>query len=413
MLNLSGERQRKNIKAAALVVCLYFYIFQPPFFNKIYYFFIWVSIFISYFFVNRKFLYKYLFIFRVEIFFGALFFTFSLTRDAFSGEIVYSDRFALWLFQSLLLPALFLSIVHRRYCIEDWRSNSLVGIVYAVVCLAGVFTLALLFSPTFDRFYEGIQVDGYYELYKDFEFRYRAYGIAENLNFTYGYVLGVFAGYAIIKARENLLHLVVSMILLIGVLYNARIGLAPIFISMVVSLSFGLNVRLLLFSVIAAIALAIFASQVKYAVDTYFSWGLLAFEEIKAFLSGATDNTLGTLFFEMIVLPDGFLDTMIGTGVSIYGMEQGGSDVGYILQLQYAGILFLASLLFFLVFCSVRIAFICGRRNWYVYIFVASVFILNFKGFLFAGTPGSRLLFFLYLYFIYRSKILQYAHKAS
>lgn len=396
-----------------LVASLYLYLFHPPFFNKAYYAAIWIIFYISYFLFNTKFIYRYLWIFRVEIFFGTIFSLWALARDSFSSEIVYSDRFFIWLFQSLLLPALFLSIIEKRYCFEDWKSNRFIETIYAAVCIAGALTIALILSPKFDRFYEQIQVDGYYELYKDFEFRYRAYGIAENLNFTYGYVLGVFSGYALIKTKRSLHHIVFAIVLLIGVLYNARIGLVPILISLVITLGFGLNFRLASLLAITTIITMTFSSITQNYLGDHFSWGMSFFNEIAAFLSGSNDNTLGVLFIDMIILPDGFWNVLLGSGTSIYTSHVGNSDIGYIIQLHYAGILFLFALIVFMIFCTIRLALVDGPRNWFLYIFAVSIFFLNTKGFLFAGTPGSRLLFIVYVYFVFRSQLLPRINQTS
>lgn len=380
---------------------LYFFIFQPPIIHKLTYVLIWISIFLYFFLKRTNSFLRYCKIFRLELALGLLILLASIVRDAFSGEIIYADRFAIWLFQCLIFPAAIIYNLQAKKAARGAIETKLFDRIYHTVLIAGFFTLALILFPSFDKLYEQIQLDGYYELYSGFEFRYRAYGISENLSFTYGYVLGIFSGYALVKAAKNPIHLFASALLLAGVFFNARIGFIPFIVSVLYIAIFGISARLFFATTTTAIALITIQGSFNFYDPKYFEWGLGFFEEISAIARGETDNTIGTLFLRMVFAPEGLLEILFGTGESIYTAQTRNSDVGFVIQLHYAGIFFTTLLSAFLVLCCYRIAKTNGARCWFFYIFSISVLVLNLKGFLFAATPGARLIFLLYAYCVY------------
>src|SRR5690606_21520152 len=90
-----------------------------------------------------------------------------------------------------------------------------------------------------------------------------------------------------------------------------------------------------------------------------------------------------------------------GTGVSVFGgSELGNSDIGYIIQLTYGGVVLIISLFSLILYMSIRLFSVLGWHHWYSWFFPLSIAILNFKGFVFAMTPGGRVLILLYLFYV-------------
>src|SRR5690606_16916806 len=77
----------------------------------------------------------------------------------------------------------------------------------------------------------------------------------------------------------------------------------------------------------------------------------------------------------------------------------------YILQLNYGGVTLISLLFLTISYMSLRLFRVLGYRHWYSWFFPFSIFALNFKGFIFAMTPGGRILILLYVFFIFRSAI--------
>lgn len=392
-------------RIALLFLFIYFYIFQPPVFNKMYYAVFGFLLFLFLLVLNFRFFCIYSKKFKFEIFVALAVVLSVIVRDLISAEVVYSDRFLIWFFQCLLFPFVIL-VLFRNKVIHDGQQNfSFIEYYYKVAIFAGLITIFLIAIPSFDSFYESIQVDPYYEMYESFDFRYRAYGISENLTFTYGYLLGIFAGYALTKLRFSVSHFFIFLLLLVGVAFNARIGFLPIIIS--IFYIFFIRFNLKTFFAFSSLAFISFFSlfllwDVFFSI--YFSWSKAFFVEFFSLFSGEESGTLNALFVDFIIIPNELSGMIFGTGRSLYLDEINNTDIGYILQLNYAGVFFVFTLVSMLVFFSSRLALVLGLRNWFTYIFVFSLFFLNFKGFLFAATPGARALFSLYILCIFLNR---------
>lgn len=390
---------------ALLFLFVYVYIFQPPVFNKIYYAVFGFLLFLFLVILRFRFFCIYFKKFRFEICTALVVVFFAIFRDIISAEIVYADRFLIWFFQCLLFPFVILTLFRNKVIYDGKQNFSFIEYYYKVAIFAGFITVFLIAIPSFDRFYESIQVDPYYEMYESFDFRYRAYGISENLTFTYGYLLGVFAGYALTKLRFSISHLFIFLLLSIGVAFNARIGFLPILISIIYI--FFIKFRLKTFFVFSSfIVTSFFAVFLLWDVffSNYLSWSKDFFIEIALLFSGEKTGTFKALFVDFIIIPNELSGILFGTGRSLYLDDIGNTDIGYILQLNYAGVFFVFILVAMLLFFSLRLALVLGLSNWLTYIFMFSVFLLNFKGFLFAATPGARALFSLYVLSIFLNR---------
>ena len=133
-------------------------------------------------------------------------------------------------------------------------------------------------------------------------------------------------------------------------------------------------------------------------------WGLSFFYELSSFVTGESDNTLGALTGSMWVIPQNTFDLLFGTGENLFHTSGRNSDVGYIIQLNYGGLVMLSMILFYFFYVSRRIIKRLTLRHWFPFIFVVSIFVLNLKGFYLAAIPGNRFLTLLYVYFIYTSR---------
>lgn len=208
-------------KTLLIILLFYIYTFQPPVINKLFYIgleFVFFLIFIS---INSVKFIKMIKMFKLEIMFIVIIIIYALFRDIISGEIVYSDRFIAWFFQSFLMGSIILIIF------EDNR-ESLFNYIYWASFIAALLSTLLFFSISFDNWYKSIQIDSYYETYASFEHRYRAYGISENLTFTYAVVMGIFSGYSFYNLKKNYLFILPFFIFLFATIINARTGMIAI-----------------------------------------------------------------------------------------------------------------------------------------------------------------------------------------
>ena len=96
------------------ILLLFFYLFQPPFFSKFYYIGFEALLFFFFFSLYSKSLLRIIFTFKNEIFIILLIVIYSIFRDFLSSEIVYSDRFLAWSFQSFFLGAVIILFFNKK-----------------------------------------------------------------------------------------------------------------------------------------------------------------------------------------------------------------------------------------------------------------------------------------------------------
>lgn len=381
-----------------LIVFLYFYIYQPPLINKIYYIAAEISILLLFAIVNFKFIKRYITIFRIEIILVLSIIFISMARDLFSGEIIYFDRFAAWGVQAFIFPCFIIYLVRKN-------NIDLIGLIYWSSLCGALLTLLLILFPAVDNYYKSIQLDSYYDIYGNFELRYRAYGISENLSFTYGYIMGIFAGYSLLMTQRKLYFIIPVVLFLIAAAFNARIG----FISFSIFLMYFLiSIPLITNLKIGTLVIALISSIMLSNIDITpimerIQWSLEFFDVVYTSLfTGEATGAIKTITTDFIILPSTASDFLFGSGESLYLKENMNTDIGFLLQLNYAGIIIITPISIFILYTSKRIIRNLGGGHWYTPVFIFSLLFLNTKGFLFAATPGGRVIFLIYIYFIYR-----------
>ena len=376
------------------IIAIYIYIYQPPVINKLYYIVFEILIFCLFLPLKRKFTSSFVKTFYFEIKILMLIIFISILRDIASGEMIYSDRFLAWGFQAFLFPVFIIYILNKV-------ELDLIELTYWASFIGAIITTILILFPSIDNFYKTMQVDFYYDLFERFDVRHRAYGIAENLSFTYGLLMGVFAGYSLMMIRDNILFFIPTILFLVAVAFNARIGffaIIPFIYFIATSLSIGRFIKYLVLSLI----IFLFFDQLQEIIQEKAIWASAFFQEIYDFFSGKESATIDLMINDFIVLPDTFSQFLIGRGESLFLSETKNSDIGFILQLNYAGVFFLAVIILMILSTSRRLLDQLGCLHWYSHVFIVSILLMNTKGFAFAATPGGRFFFLIYCYLIYQ-----------
>lgn len=398
-MQLFIPRYRSLIKDILPVLLVYLYLFQPPvLITKYIYIGVEFILFLVLILFNRKFLAQLLGGFRQEFILLVFIVLYALVRDGLVGEEVLSFRFLAWSFQAFIfgfaLIVLFKFNIDRMFVAFYWAS-----------VLAACISLMLVMFPSVDIMYKLVQLDTV-PIYEKMEVRHRSYGISENLTFTYSYVLGFFAGYTLLILDKNKFLLIPCLLLLLGVSYNARIGFVAIILFLIYLLLRFRIKGLMVFVVLSVLLLLTLNSLFPDILDKVFfnkGWVFDFFYDLSDFFIGTNhveNSTLDTLTGDFLIFPETFPAWIFGTGEFLFEKKGMNSDIGYIIQLYYGGLLFIL-LLFLLniVFCF-RLVKLNGIMHWFTFVFIASVLILNFKGFVFAATPGGRMLFLFYMCFV-------------
>jgi hypothetical protein len=390
----------KYLKIAILVMVLYAFCFQPIV-NK--YIYIGVEIGIVLFYLLGKGTRDFFGKFRKEFTLFCLIVLYSLFLDMFGGEVVYVDRFAACLMQGLFFTYVFSSFIQNNSFYNDNFERALIIMAF----VASSISILAIINPSFDSIIKAYtpEYDVAYERYEA-TIRHRLYGLSENLAFTYPYVLSVIGFYSIVE-KNNIASLLLLIMVSITTMFNARIAFIPLLLIIPFLLLFkkGNAKSFLRFFVIILASILLLKYVLTHFSEIDSSWGLSFFEELFSLLttghSGTTDELTGRMFF----LPDeSLLSLLFGTGESVFLSSTHNSDVGYVIQTYYGGFIFLLLILSLMIYMSSRAFKILGRKNWFAFIFFFSIFVLNFKGFYFASTPGFRFLSLLYVYYILKKK---------
>lgn len=394
-----------NLLSSALIIALmYLYIFQPPIISKYVFLGIELIIFLTFQCIHKFKPLKVFYInFNVEINVLIVLVIYAILRDLIGGENVYSSRMAYFTFQAFYFSG---------FLIWKFKDRDIEQKLLYTGILGSLVTITMMVNPQINSVISNYMKD---ELasYENFEIRYRGYGFSENITFTYSYVLGICAGLCLLKTQNKLIYAFPFITCLIGVAFNARIGFVPIIITICYSIFVAKDIRHI-FKLIFGIILVccciyyLWEEQIELYKETSWIWISSFFYEFSDFLFGTSLQTQGSTFNNLagsfIIFPERISEWIFGSGKSIYLESEGNnSDIGYILQLNYGGLIFLSLICFFIVYTVLRY-WNKNKLTWFSVIFIISVVLLNYKGFFFAGTPGARFIYLLYTWGILRKR---------
>ena len=158
-----------------------------------------------------------------------------------------------------------------------------------------------------------------------------------------------------------------------------------------------------------AVVFAIVVFGIRYFMDNVeinevtLMWVQGFFEEGSSIASNRSveGTTASRLLFVDFILPDNLSDWIIGTGKNIFHNFQEGerSDIGFIRQLFYGGLIYLSLLLLFVYFVARR-----SRERvfkGFTALFLFTILVLNFKGNFLPATGGMSLFMLVYYYSLY------------
>jgi hypothetical protein len=286
-----------------------------------------------------------------------------------------------------------------------------IGTVQSVISTAGVI------NPQFNRFINNELL--FYEKSYNFGIQYRGFGMSDDYFFTMPIVQGfamVFCLFYVFK--EKYIYLIPVPFLLLSISFNARIGFTPVVVFTLLSIVFlvkrsEFKLRAVLLFIGAVILFTLYFDPNlfwKSKFDQGVSFGYSFFDvTLKYFFSNQMDETDNyAVLKEMAFLPDRN-DIFFGTGENIFYSNHKNSDIGYVNQLFYGGIIYLLfqfSLIFVAFYQSYKVS---GRlrektQTRFVLIVALITFMLsNVKGYFFLVKPGLRLVFLMFFLFYFIS----------
>lgn len=262
--------------------------------------------------------------------------------------------------------------------------------IYYVGIASVISTIACLIIPSFGEYVRNVLLHIPDEATSSYLEKniFRGFGIANGLTFDYGLILGIIYSYCLYLGFDKKWHFLILLpFLLISILVNARTGFLVFLVSTIIYYLHYNNgnlkklwVELVLVIIIGSFIIGSLNEDTKQFVSVFFD-ELLFQNEGK--------STFDALIGRMIVLPTSLCEWFFGSGHSIFGSDTS-SDIGFILQLNYGGILFVFILLF------VYIIMLKMFHSKYLVLF--SIFLLiiaNFKGNFLFNSACYRLITFI------------------
>lgn len=270
----------------------------------------------------------------------------------------------------MLLDVLIAYILIR---VSSVNNIDMIKVLLIMSCIAGVISIACLFSPSFNDYTKSIQVITNESQIKH---TYRGFGIGEGMTFTYGVVLGSITALGICLIKNYKWFVFFIPIIAGAVLINARTGFIPIIISFAFFLISERNLKYYTYiAVFVLLFIFIWATYLEKLIpDDTLIWAMTFFDEIGEGKEGGTAEVLLT----SDVWPENSMEWIAGKGFNIFDPVRGDrSDVGYFIELCYGGIIYCVLLVVF-VWMLVKPAFKKMPPTCFWTYFI-SIFLLNLK----------------------------------
>ena len=345
-------------------------------------------------------------VFLPEIVILSLIILFSVIREAFALNIVFLKANIFLLLQAVILPYCLLQIYYK---VE--KNGNLLKSIILIGSVASVITLLMLFIPSFGDFvrYNLLRTDDFTEL-----IAFRTFGLSEGLTFAYGTAQGLILCLVIYFSRFNTKYLLLFPLFVLSILFNARIGLIPVIFALGYLVILRFNVKIIVFFAFFCVVfyLVIFQTNLfsEYAktIDWAFDFFIQSSELFEGSSSGpAEGTTFDILFGDMAVFPQRLTEWVVGSGENVFVSKQANSDIGYLIYLNYGGIIYLSLYALFVTCLMLRLRFLFKEERWFIFLLLVTILITSLKGLFISIIPSFRLLMLMYCYLVIENKKLK------
>jgi hypothetical protein len=406
------------MKTGMLIFAVYIYIFNPP--VKGLPNLIWLLLPIVWgYLLYYSLIGKLLNLFKNEIILIILITVFTIIRDidwtngTSSKNFIYIN--ATMLVEAIPFSFFIADICSRHLKLPAKASNDerLINIILWTCFFAALITVMLLVNPSVNNIMNN-KILAASEYQQDNLLR--GFGFASTLFYSYGLVQGTAAAIILLKMSDAKKHFIVYFItlvlLLISILVNARIGMVPVIIMVLYLIFVRRKIKMFVYAsgVLAVMVVVFLSSSFAEKYQKIIEWGFSFFTQTLGFVSGGQSktgpDTFGVLR-NMMVLPDNVPDWIIGSGADLFlhGQTSGTithSDIGFIRQLYYGGLVYLSLLLTLVTVMAVRL-YNLKKHRWFFVLFVFTVIVANIKSNFINNHSAFRVFLLIYMGFIYYS----------
>ncbi len=392
----------KYIKYLLFILMLYFFFFQPqmkaigldiPSSWLLYPIAILLLLFETgkkwaYFFKN----------FKTEIVVIILIFSYTLLRVLLGGDVETLKKNFLSIFELVLVPYSII-VIGNKLRLNTLKDFFNVFFITGTVAI-GMSILCLLIPDLHNYVRESVMI------YEEDDYLYnaafRGFGVAAQLTSHYAYALGIMVSLSLFYRGSMKWFIYVIPLAFITMMVNARTGVLVGAAGFFVFFFRSSKKTISSFFLILGIVLFVYFNDILSLFNisgTTATWVNEFSEEMGMILEGNADKSVMSVYRGMIVFPETVVDWILGMGISIF---HGGtvnnmrvnSDIGFINQLLFGGIIYIALLYYLVYYMSKRLRR-TGNKEYSLYLIVIFL-IINFKGDFLPYTPSFKLVMLTY-----------------
>lgn len=351
---------------------------------------------------NRTALPRFYKLFRIEILllFALLIYVFIL--DFSYGRNVYFTHVCYYIFE-VLPTCFFIVAVFFKHSNRDsfYKLLIIVGTIAATISI-----LSLLIRPLNDLLTFILKGNPITDPYTG-----RDYGFASGFLYTYPIGQGFIGVLCLKMSSKSKKYIVPFLLILISIVINARIGLIPIFIYFIyVLLTFNLK-SIIFLVLLTGVIVVVINSGLLSAHQELVDWNLSMFYDISNYFLGTDLGKYGGSYSwfnfvidNFLVFPTNTIDWIFGENREIFLAIRNHSDVGYINDLIYGGLILVFLITLFFIRVSGRLFRINEKNCKLIAFLILGIYLLaNLKGEFFRPSSGNRVLILAFSYFIYNS----------
>ena len=316
---------------------------------------------------------------------------YTLLRGMLNGDFIEGYKHLVNLIELFLLSFSITTIYFRYLSHVDFDKLLLhVGIVGSII------SVYCFVNPSFNNF---VRNDLTVFQEKMVDILFRGFGIAIGLTYSYAISQAIILSMGLLQIKKYKWISFFIPIFLISILFNARIGMIPLFISLVLFLFQKKGNVMYIAPFLVLILFTLNYLQAHSSSEESLSWATDFFYSISDFFMGtnnASANNLDVLVENHIVLPDTTIQWIFGRGENLFLKKGHNTDIGYLLQLNYGGIIQLFIIFMFIVTISKRLYRI--KEFNFMILFIFTCLICHIKGVFLPDSEAFKLLFLIYIF---------------
>lgn len=359
-------------------------------------------LFLGYAFMRINTVYHFFKNYKIEWYYFIAILLFVILRTVVGGDVTYVRTTMVAIVEAFIIPIILLHF----FATSKLKSDDFIKLLLITGAVSSLISLACIASPALNMWTKEIMVQDEYLQ----ENIFRGFGISDGLTYAYGIIQGTIFSIGLFHIKKHKWFSLFLPIVLISIAFNARTGLLVAAVGVIVFVIFHAKSFKSLFPLLVLLPLGYFVlinmgNYISFEEDSL-EFVFNFFDQAKDIVSSGDTSagvTTDILFNEMIVFPTDFVEWILGTGKSVF-LSQENSDIGFILQLNYGGIVYiiLLTLLMWRILKTVR------YEKKYFYLFVFTFLIANTKGDFIINSGGFRLVILMCFYFKWNNKRLAY-----